>query len=157
MSTRAVIARVHGDGFRGVHHHWDGNPEGLGKSLWELATGKSDAGFAGDLPLILQVLIDHHPAGWSSIIGVDWRLGPGWQGPMGRDPDGPRHPVCYCHGDRHEGSIPMTDTDHDACYAYVFDEAAATMAVLEFHDKGWTILEVVNLLERDEPDWEAMR
>jgi hypothetical protein len=74
MSTRAVIARTTDAGrtFRGVYHHWDGYPSGLGATLWRLYRGH----FSGRADDMLQVLIDDHPAGWSNILGADWSLPP---------------------------------------------------------------------------------
>lgn len=74
MSTRSIIARAVGDGFRGRYHHWDGYPTGLGKALWGLHRGH----FEGDLARMLRALIDDHPAGWSTIVDRDFSLTPGY-------------------------------------------------------------------------------
>ena len=70
MSTRSVIARANGDSWAGRFHHWDGYPEGLGKTLIENATGP----FVGNLAGMLKILIDDHPAGWDTIVGRDLNL-----------------------------------------------------------------------------------
>jgi hypothetical protein len=70
MSTRSVIARANGNSWAGRFHHWDGYPEGLGKTLVENATGP----FAGNLTGLLKILIDDHPAGWDTIVGRDLNL-----------------------------------------------------------------------------------
>lgn len=75
MSTRGAIARAAGDSFVGVYHHWDSYPQGLGASLWELYHGH----FERDLERMLRVLIDEHPAGWSTIGGADWTQPAGWR------------------------------------------------------------------------------
>ena len=71
MSTRGVIARLNGDGFKGRYHHWSSHPSGLGATLYE---------WAQHMPLerMLKFLLDDHPAGWSDIVGTDYRLAPGW-------------------------------------------------------------------------------
>ena len=126
MSTQAAIARRHGDGFLGVYHHWDGYPNALGKTLWDLATGA----IFKDLPTMLWALIDAHPAGWSSINGADFKLTPGYD-ELGSGEPGAR-PQCYCHGDRHEAAQPVDqDEDGGMEWAYVFDEKTGTMSILK--------------------------
>ena len=112
MSTRSAIARVHGDGFLGVYHHWDGYPTGLGKTLWD-NTHK--------MPLkeLLNLLIDQHPAGWSTIIERNLALPAGFQeitpGFSYQDAlkkiqekrNNSLPPECYCHGDRIEDAMPV--------------------------------------------------
>ena len=74
MSTRGVIARQKGDSFEGRYHHWDSYPTGLGKALWELAHNQ----FKGDIEGMLHILIDEHPAGWSTICNKDFSLAVGF-------------------------------------------------------------------------------
>lgn len=74
MSTRSAIARPAGDGWEGRYHHWDGYPTGLGSELWSLFHGR----FEGDVEAMRRVLIDEHPAGWSTIVGADWSQEPGF-------------------------------------------------------------------------------
>jgi len=71
MSTRGVIARQNGDGFVGRYHHWDSYPSGLGKTLYD---------WAQRMPLdrMLRLLLDEHPAGWSTIVGKDPTMTPGF-------------------------------------------------------------------------------
>ena len=71
MSTRGVIARQNGSGFIGRYHHWDSYPEGLGKTLYD---------WAQRMPLdrMLHILLDEHPAGWSTIVDTDPTLDPGY-------------------------------------------------------------------------------
>lgn len=77
MSTRSVIARPNGEGhFFGRYHHWDGYPAGVGATLFELAQPGSP--FDGDTDRMLAVLIDEHPAGWSTINNADWSQAPGF-------------------------------------------------------------------------------
>ena len=129
MSTRSCIARVRGDGFKGVYHHWDGNPSVLGATLYKLAQGYLN-GSEGGVPGMLELLIDQHPAGWSTINGADWLREPGFAEDM--DEEKRKRPQCYCHGDRSEEASPVTqDDDMGMEYAYVFDEEGKTMAVCE--------------------------
>jgi hypothetical protein len=77
MSTRGSIGRWVGGNpvrFFSVYHHWDSYPSGLGKTLWDLYHGY----FKEDLEAMLKVLIDDHPAGWSSINGADFNLPAGY-------------------------------------------------------------------------------
>lgn len=75
MSTRSVIARPTTPGhFSGRYHHWDGYPSGVGITLVELYNGF----FKQDLGRMLKVLLDDHPAGWSTINGANFRLKPGY-------------------------------------------------------------------------------
>lgn len=71
MSTRGVIARKDGDGFTGRYHHWDSYPSGLGRTLYQ---------WAHQMPRdrMLHLLLDEHPAGWSTIVGTDPSLTPGF-------------------------------------------------------------------------------
>jgi hypothetical protein len=102
MSTRGAIARKTSNGkpgepqtFVGRHHHWDSYPSGLGKALWGLYHGH----FQRDLQAMLTVLVDDHPAGWSTICGKDVTKAPGFHEGLG---DTTTNPLCYCHGDRSE-------------------------------------------------------
>lgn len=129
MSTRSGIARRKGDGFEGVYHHWDGYPTALGETLWKVYREQ----FCSDLSRMLTTLIDEHPAGWSTINDSDFGATPGfrcdggsWEG---RSDAGPE---CYCHGDHsEEANLINQDSDQGMEWAYVFDEEANTMAVLE--------------------------
>lgn len=76
MSTRSVIARKTQEGFRGVYHHWDGYPSGLGKTLFEVR----NRFYQGDTKRMLKYLIDDHSGGWSTI-NKDWTK------PAGQRPD----------------------------------------------------------------------
>jgi hypothetical protein len=84
MSTRSCIARLTGpETFKGVYHHWDGYPTGLGATLWRLYHGF----FQQDLEKMLGFLIDSHPAGWSTINDADFTLEPGF---------GEKRPCKHC-------------------------------------------------------------
>ena len=63
--------------FEGRYHHWDSYPSGLGATLWNLYHGH----FQKDLNQMLQVLIDEHPAGWSTINNKDFAKDPGFEDP----------------------------------------------------------------------------
>lgn len=120
MSTRSCIARSDDLGFSGRYHHSDGYPTGLGAFLH----GAYRAQFNGDLALMQKILLDDHPAGWSSILGTNllhpnpgfvefWSSGdpesarPHIKNPVtGEYENNPAYdhsrPLCYCHGDRAE-------------------------------------------------------
>jgi hypothetical protein len=102
MSTRGCIARVEGDGFRGVYHHFDSYPTELGRRLFALAQGQ-------DLDALLQGLIDDHPAGWLAL---------------GEE--------CFCHDRHRKEPMAVTQDDHNTWveWAYAFDAGARSMAVL---------------------------
>jgi hypothetical protein len=147
MSTRSIIARATGEGtFKGVYHHWDGYPTGLGKNLTEILVSP----FANDLPRMLHALIDEHPAGWSTIVHKDFTLAPGytWENVKHPSCEGKsdaeyhaametyrtmpdmRRPQCYCHGERCEEAQTLTECDDaNTEWAYVFDEDERVMHV----------------------------
>jgi hypothetical protein len=121
MSTRSVIARKTKTGFFGRYHHWDGYPSSLGKTLYGLYNGH----FKRNLDKMLTVLIDEHPAGWSTINGKDFKKKPGYidhnneYGKNGKVVD--LRPIYY--GDRHEEKIDLNHRNASGCgceYAYVF-------------------------------------
>jgi len=96
---------------------------------------------------MLKVLLDDHPAGWSAIAFVDFKLKPGFVETMKGYPsryDFPltyegrqqywnakekykkranwRRPKCYCHGSRHEAVDNRCEDDWsqaDTEYAYI--------------------------------------
>lgn len=104
MATRGCIARLTEGRWEGRYHHWDSYPEGLGRTLWALYHGF----FGRDLGRMLRVLIDEHPAGWSTIVDVDFRLRPGWvEAEIRAEGQGPRRPVCYCHGERNDSPLTL--------------------------------------------------
>lgn len=164
MGTRSVIARSTGSGFKGVYHHWDGYPSGLGATLFELFNGH----FKHDSGAMLKYLIDDHPAGWSTINSADFSQPPGFE-EAGFKTDGPH---CYCHGGRHEEGNELTHETASGCgceWAYVFD--GDTMEVYSSYrqngdkmigffgcgdDKAnwWKIASVD--LRGEEPDWKAI-
>lgn len=75
MSTRAIIAEPTGTvgHWRGRYHHFDGYPNGLGRTLHELFGTKHFP----DVETMRRVLLHEHTA-WSTINGVDWDLTPGF-------------------------------------------------------------------------------
>src|SRR5713101_1659792 len=139
MSTNGIIARSTGEGtFQGRYHHWDSYPSGLGVALVELY----HCHFKDDLTRMLQVLLDKHPAGWSTIVHKDFNLKSGYTN-IGTRPDGMsieefqnqrlnRRPQCYCHGHRHEeGFLHDEKSDCGAEWAYVFDEEEKVLHILD--------------------------
>jgi hypothetical protein len=171
MSTRGVIARATQNGFRGVYHHWDSYPEGLGKTLWDLWHDR----FNRDTKAMLETLIDQHPAGWSTIVDADFSLPIGYVKFDFSSDQLPRNPQCYCHGDRHEPPVKVTQRNASGMgceYAYVFNEKTDTMTILSsFCDDGkkmiglfgcgdpkaiWKPIAIIDLNEPNEPDWKQI-
>lgn len=133
MSTNGIIARSTGEStFAGRYHHWDSYPSGLGVTLVELYRGH----FNYDLPHMLGVLLDKHPAGWSTIVHKDFTRKPGYTN-IAQRPEGMpieefqhqplnRRPQCYCHGHRKEdGWVADEKSDCGAQWAYVFETLPA--------------------------------
>lgn len=182
MLTRGVIARLTGTlppRFRGRYHHWDSYPSGLGKTLWALYHGYFDR----DLNTMLGVLIDGHPAGWSTIVGRDFNLLAGFteladQKIEEEDEAQGTRPECYCHGDRDEEAWEVTE--QNACssgceWAYAFQPGTKPehdlMLVLSsyrlsgqrmigFFGQGdtqavWAPVAVI-ALRAEEPEWNAL-
>lgn len=140
MSTRGVIARLEGahpPQFCGVYHHWDSYPSGLGHTLWKLYHEQ----FERNLKVLTQVLLDEHPAGWSTINGADFSLAAGFIELMSGSGPAENHsaaatrgesvheqsqglcPECYCHGDRAEAAWQVTEQNAagSGCeWAYAF-------------------------------------
>lgn len=179
MSTRSAIARpVNTEGetiaFAGVYHHWDGYPEALGQTLFQLYNGF----FGRDLDRMLKTLIDDHPAGWSTINGKDFALAPGFSeyGSASAKERG-NQPECYCHGDRHEEAQKVTEenaSDMGCEYVYLLKNTpdGAMMMILSSYsdtpdgavkmigmfgagdpDATWKPVAVVGLDANEEPDW----
>ena len=72
MSTRSCIARKTDSGFIGVYHHFDGYPNGVGRTLFNLRNSH----FKGDTDAMLKFLIDDNKGGWSTIVEADFSLPP---------------------------------------------------------------------------------
>ena len=143
MATRGVIARPAGNGWEGRYHHWDSYPSGLGKTLWDAY----HRFFRRDIDAMTSYLIDQHPAGWSTIVGADLTLPPGftehgnsrfgdyskglitWE--EYRNLPQNRRPQCYCHGDRNEPEQLIThDQDPvDLEWAYVLSPTSMTVLI----------------------------
>ena len=165
MGTRGIIVRLDKKRrFAGNYHHWDSYPTKLGKTLWKLYHEH----FERDLKQMLQVLIDEHLGGWSTINGADFTLEPGWSNASIEQ----MNPVCYCHGDRHEeGRLIYPEDDYGAEWVYVFNEETNSMAILMAVDeagihavgafgtnparKTWSALASFSL-DGEEPNWEAL-
>jgi len=138
MSTRSCIARLTSNPgkkikFKGVYHHWDGYPQGLGSTLFQLRNGH----FKGDTNAMLKVLIDQHPAGWSNINNADFSLVPGYMELNTKhdfkDEDYQKTPHCFCHGERSEPGckINQKNASNSGCeYVYAFTPNGKTMVVL---------------------------
>jgi len=129
MSTRSLIARKTETGWEGIYHHWDGYPEALGATLFELFNGHFDQ----DAKTMLAFLLDEHRGGWSTINGADFSLPAGFSNSL--DMDTPHGPRCFCHGDRSEGPLDLvteaTASAMGAEYCYVIDSDTSVMTVLE--------------------------
>ena len=166
MSTRSLIARKTESGWEGIYHHWDGYPDALGATLFELFNGHFDQ----DVSTMLAFLLDEHRGGWSTINDKDFTKDPGFDG---------EGPSCYCHGSRSEGPYDLiVDTGEDmagAEYCYVIDPKTSVITVLKrVYDDGrhavsafgidagvgpkrvsWRQIEQVPLFG-PEPNWQAM-
>lgn len=181
MSTRGAIARlthVLPAKWAGRYHHWDSYPSGLGATLWNLYHGH----FNRDLNQMLKVLIDDHPAGWSSLNASDFAQEPGFIEPLGPAHEGESasRPQCYCHGERQEEGWLVTDENASGSgceWAYAFTSASATdeqrhhtMLVLSSYTPGgkmigmfgqgdptalWPVVAIVDL-NGAEPDWDRL-
>lgn len=173
MSTRGAIARLTPDsgGWSGRYHHSDSHPEGLGRELVRLYRDTFD----GDHHLMARMLIDEHPAGWSTLIarGLDGDrpfttehfAHAGFQSLD--DPQRGLFPQCHCHGARAETADVLVCRCHtgdpSGCgplwieWAYVI--TASGLGVLTSHhpDTGTeakhTHRTVAFVNWSDTPDW----
>ncbi|MEK9135779.1 MAG: hypothetical protein AAB393_01545, partial [Bacteroidota bacterium] len=106
-------------------------------SLFRLRNEK----FKGDTAAMLDVLIDQHPAGWSTLFGTDFDLKPGFRhNPhLGeRNPEIDSCPQCYCHGDRHEPGHTVTHKNAAMGgmeYAYLFQGSKMLVAASFLEDE----------------------
>lgn len=151
MSTRGAIVRVTGDNtFTGVYHHWDSYPDGLGKTLWDLYHGH----FNKNIDAMLKVLIDEHPAGWSTINNKDFNYPAGFnEQDKDSTPERNNRPLCYCHGDRHEYASVVNEKNIRNSwveYAYAFKDTH--MIIYSNASDGLTLLDDIDLNGK-EPDW----
>jgi hypothetical protein len=185
MSTRSCITRPAKGGFKGVYHHWDGYPAGVGSRIYELY----NTIFEKNVEKMLKFLIDDHPAGWSSIWGDpfkpigfvenDWNS----RGSMDINEYQMKKPMmCYCHGSRSEEAWPMThkNASESGCeYAYVISSDGHMLILSDYFPedhpvfvgekaigafgmgpKGseikWCVIGEVDL-NGSEPDWESFK
>lgn len=165
MGTRGAIARLESKElgtWRGRYHHWDSYPDGLGQALYELYQAK----FRGRVERMLELLIDQHPAGWSTIVGANWRLKPGYVEDLSKRTERPK---CYCHGDRHEEpwEVDQTSVGSGVGWAYVFEgtqmhvlasvcrDGEKMIGMFGFGDEKavWREHAVIDL-DGPQPDWE---
>jgi len=154
MSTRGAIVRVTGDKtFTGVYHHWDSYPDGLGKSLWSLYHEH----FNKNLDNMLKVLIDEHPAGWSTINQCDFNKEAGFNehGDNG-EPERKNRPQCYCHGDRHEFASVINEKNiRNSWIEYLYAFKDNHMIISRNGSDSLTKLADVDLNGK-EPNWEKL-
>jgi hypothetical protein len=158
-----VIARVgeHEGKFSGRYTHADGMPTSMGACLWSLLHGH----FKNDLSAMLAYLIDapHAQAGWSALVGKDFKLKPGytWQKATA---DGAKYEVYskradylrpQCFAGR-PGENPYLFTEKnledgtDTEWLYVFDEPERKLFVRDVSAKE--DVAVIDL-DGEEPDW----
>lgn len=161
MSTRAVIAvysnRELGQ-WRGAYHHFDGYPSGLGKALWQLY----HEFYEGLLPAMIEMLIDAHPQGWSSIVDADWKLRPTWIDDKGEwySANKKLPPLSYKYRSGEEHNAIYLDQTSDSWqeWAYVFDLEEYTMTIFErvgsWQDVTYRRIETLPLAG-SEPDWKS--
>jgi len=177
MATQGAIARLLQQQplrFTGSYIHHDSAPPDLGKTLWHVYHNH----FQQNLKAMLQFFIDEHPAGWSSIVGTNFKLLPGFVAPRvdasdAPAPDGLRAPACYCHGERHDPAHPVTQRNAIGLgcrFVYLFDEEHGTLMIAALVDDAlsqvdepkldksvlWRVLAEVDLTGA-EPDWYSLR
>lgn len=157
MSTRAIIAvyenREEGQ-WRGVYHHFDGYPSGLGQSLWQLY----HEFYEDRLAALLEMLIDAHPHGWSSIVHADWTLRPTWIDDKGEWYSAGKKlpPLSYKYRGGEEPNPLDQTADAGQEWAYVFDLEQNVMTIFErvgsWEDVTYRRIETLPL-NGSEPDW----
>lgn len=133
MSTHAIIARPHetGVGLAGRYCHFDGSPTGVGRTLYQL----HQEHFRGDTAALCHFLIDEHPAGWSQLDGADFALEPAWIDDtdiLPKSHPDRRRPHCYCHGQRQQGPLLLTQASADLVgmsYVYILGERTHQMLI----------------------------
>ena len=133
------------NGLEGRYHNWDSYPSGLGEALYNLYYT-----YNRDLSLLCKVLIDEHPAGWSTIVNRDFSLEPGFITIPDKEN---QQPLCYCHGDHPEKAVLWTEKDlpADLEYVYTFDEGEI-LVIMDAH-----LRELARVSLRDAPpDWKAL-
>lgn len=177
MSTRSCIARKEGDGWRGVYHHSNGYPSGLGCYIFRLIRQK----YQRDVAAFLKWAIDEHDGGWSHIYPGDVVRNAKGGGSF-FDKKRPQ-PQCYCHGyfAKRDGISPgkgdgIQSNENHAFgleWVYVLDPDSKTMAIFEHGGQGCpdyariripsppgqgpcTKLKAVVHLDDPEPDWWEM-
>lgn len=144
MSTPAAIAvYTSGTGapalvserpWRGVYHHWDGDPGALGQHLLDRVARRR-----GDLAAVVRELIDEAPAGWSrcfatpegteSEAGLFARIA-SW---LGNEPD--EAPGVRLADD--DAGLPVSPEDTDnVAFVYVFDLDARRLDAFATHVEG---------------------
>jgi hypothetical protein len=63
MGTRGLIGYKTKGGFKGVYHHWDSYPSGLGVALQKIHNSQ----FKGNTSKMVNYLVNKHPAGYSTL------------------------------------------------------------------------------------------
>ena len=131
--------------------------------------------FNRDLERMLKELIDDHPAGWSTINNADFSLVPSYieisKKSEGSFTDEAKGPESYCHGDRSEGALVVTEknaADIGCEWVYAFNNKAEMILLGSYNDDGrkmigmfgmgnpdakWRIKAVIDL-NGSEPNWE---
>lgn len=153
MGTRGIIARKTPGGWLGRYHHWDSNPQSLGKTLFGLANGF----FKDKLNKMMRVLTIEHTS-WSTINHKDFSLPPGYIDPGSVQDEvaeafNAKIPACHCHGARADEGWIVRPEDPPHEWAYVVNVKARTMDVLwGTAQKTWAFVQTV-AFDEAEPDW----
>ena len=165
MSTRSVVARVEGDGFRGRYVHSDGYPASRGPVLFALYHDT----FQRDAERMMSVLLDHH-YGWSSLDPAEgtegsWKAKSGYGTGLleiysdGRFVQVPRVGVAYTtEQDQTTEDEWYTQDDADVFleWAYAVDVESRTLTTFTAEKDGseyrWKPVNFASL-DRAQPDW----
>lgn len=153
MSTRGIIGvytNADHTHWRGVYHHFDSYPKGLGKALWDAA----QTVWKNDLSGMLHFLIDEHPAGWSNIVCCDLTLKPVWLDSAARTET--LAPLSYTV--RGEDPYIWSPTDDIGWldWAYLFDVPKQTMDIHKIPFNGLRYIATADLCG-SEPDWQELQ
>jgi len=120
-NSHPAAEKIH---FKGVYHHWDSYPDGLGATLYKLYRGH----FKRDMAKMLDFLTKQHTC-WSTINKCDFKLPAGYSDYI----DEKQGPVCYCHGNRSEKGWVVTEKNASGSgceWGYILCPRTKTMSIV---------------------------